>query len=240
MNLIDVQLTKKETWILMEYLPTDLEKFMRANGGNKMLINERFLQSIAYQILSGLNFLHKLQIIHRDIKLANIFYDDKNNIAKIGDFGLSRVFDYDLDSRYSIAGTYAYQPPEVLLGLRQYTNSFDIWSFGCVLVEIVINKNLFGNNTQEGVLKLMYDILGSFNQNILPGYDKFPNSNLIINLPEKNGIGLINYIKANEKIEFENNDFYDFIEKVLCIDPTKRINAKDCLNHAWLKNLKNF
>ena len=237
-NLIDVQLTKKETWLLIEYLPTDLEKFFNENTQNQKVMNEKFLQNIAYQTLNGLKKLHELKIIHRDIKLTNIFFDDKKNIAKIGDFGLSRMFDYSLDSKYSIAGTFAYQPPEILLGSRQYSTSFDIWSLGCVLVEIVTNRNLFGEETPQGVLKLIYDIFGSFNQNVLPGFDKFPNSNLIVNLPEKNGIGLINYIKANQKFNFENEDFYDFIKKMLYLDPTRRMSAKDCLNHPWLKQFK--
>lgn len=237
-NLIDFQLTKKETWLLIEYLPTDLERFFNENSQNPNVMNEKFLQNIAYQTLNGLKKLHELNIMHRDIKLTNIFFDDKKNIVKIGDFGLSRMFDYSFDSKYTIAGTFAYQPPEVLLGSRQYSTSFDIWSLGCVLVEICTNRNLFGKETPQGVLKLIYEIFGSFNQNSLRGYDKFPNSNLIINLPKKNGIGLINYIKANQKFNFENEEFYDFIKKVLKLDPTRRMSAKDCLNHPWLKRFK--
>lgn len=237
-NLIDVNFEKKETWILMEYLPTDLTRFFNSNSQNPNVMNETFFKNIAYQIANGLYFLHKSQIIHRDIKASNIFYDPNNNIVKIGDFGLSRIVDYNPNNRYTLAGTFAYQPPEVLLGFRQYNKTFDIWSFGVVLVEICTNENLFGKSTEIGVLKLIYEIFGSFNQNILPGYDKFPNSNLIEGLPEKKGIGLINYIKAHEKFKFENEYFYDFIQKAICIDPAKRISAKDCLNHPWFKNLE--
>ena len=59
-----------------------------------------------------------------------------------------------------------------------------------------------------------------------------------MNLPEKNGMGLINYIKTYKKFEFENENFYDLIEKMLCIDPSKRINACNCLNHPWFKDFK--
>ena len=236
-NLLDFQLEDTETWILMDYLPTDLLKFFDANKNNPNVMNEKFFKNISHQIISGVNHLHSEQIIHRDIKLENILYDEKTNVAKIGDFGLSRIFDYCLDSQYTDVGTYPYKPPEVLLGLKKYTTAFDVWSIGCLLVQICTMSLLFGANDSLEVLKLMYEIFGSFNDNVLPGFRSFPNANLIINLPEKEGIGLVEYIKRKKKFEFKDNKFYDLIEKMLCIDPTKRISAKQCLDHSWFKDL---
>ena len=235
-NLFDYKLQDKETWILMEYIPTDLRKFYLSNRNNPKFMNERFFKNIAFQIFCGINHLHSELIIHRDIKLENLFYYEKNNVVKIGDFGLSRILDYDETSKYTLAGTFPYQPPEVLMGLRQYSTPFDIWSIGCILVEICTMRHLFGANDEQGALAKMYYIFGSFNDKVLPGYKNFPNSNLIIKLPERNGIGLVEYIKQNEKFKFENNYFYDLIEKILCIDPTKRITAKECLSHPWFRD----
>lgn len=239
-NFLDYKLLDTETWIIMEYLPTDLMGFYKDNKYNEKIMNEKFFKNIAHQILCGVNHLHSQQIIHRDLKLENIFYDDKANIAKIGDFGLSRIFDYSLESQYTDVGTYPFKPPEVLLGLRKYTTAFDIWSVGCLLVQICTMTLIFGANDPVGVLKLMYSIFGNFNDNILPGFSKFPNANLILNLPEKEGSGLREYIRMYKKFEFENDDFYDLIEKMLCIDPTKRITAKGCLSHRWFSNLDVF
>ena len=239
-NLLDYKVTDTETLILMDYVPSDLKKFFIANKNEPKVMNEKFFKNIAHQIISGVNHLHSQQIIHRDLKLENILYDEKNNIAKIGDFGLSRIFDYCLESQYTDVGTYPYKPPEILLGLKKYTTAFDIWSIGCLLVQICTLSLLFGANDPVGVLKLMYDIFGSFNDSVLPGYKDFPNSNLIINLPENKGFGLIEYIKQNKKFDFENDNFYDLITKMLCIDPTKRISAKECLEHPWFKNLDLF
>ena len=239
-NLLDYDIGETETLILMEYVPTDLMKFFAKNKNEPKIMNEKFFKNIAHQIICGVNHLHSLQIIHRDIKLENILYDEKNNIAKIGDFGLSRIFDYSLESQYTDVGTYPYKPPEILLGLKKYTTAFDIWSIGCILVQICTMNLLFCANDPLGVLKLMYDIFGSFNNNVLPGYKNFPNSNLIMNLPEKKGFGLVEYIKKNKKFEFEKDDFYELIKRMLCIDPTNRISAKECLEHSWFKNLDLF
>ncbi len=236
-NLLDFNLNRngRGTCLLMEYLDTDLGKFFHENRENPNVMNEEFLKNISFQILSGLNFLHENNIIHRDIKLENIFYDTKNNIAKIGDFGLSRQIDYDLSTQYTDVGTYPYKPPELLLGMTNYSTSFDIWSTGCILVEICIGTHLFGKDNALGVIKLMYNIFGSFNDDILPGFKSFPNYKQLKALPITKGVGLIRYLKENQKFEV-NYDFYNLIEKMLCIDPTKRINAKDCLEHKWFSS----
>lgn len=238
-NLIDYNLCheEREIWILMDYLPTDLGKFFADNKKNPNVMNEQFFKKIAYQILNGVNYLHKKQIMHRDLKLENILYDEKKNIARIADFGLSRQFDYDISCQYTDVGTYPYKPPELILGLTHYSTAFDLWSIGCIFVEIVTGSHLFGEDNALGVLKLMVNIFGSFNEKVLPDFKHFPNSQLLENLPQIEGIGLRNYIKSKKKFEFEDDKFYDLIERILCIDPTLRINAKDCLLHSWFSNM---
>ena len=238
-RMIDFNLCfeKKEIWILMEYLPTDLMKFLSENKHNKDVMNEKFFKKLAYQIINGAKFLHENRIIHRDIKLENILYDKNTQTVKIGDFGLSRIYDYEFSLEYTDVGTYPYKPPELILGLKKYTTAFDVWSIGCLLVQICTMSHLFGENNSLGVIKLMFKIFGSFNDNVLPGYKKFPCSYLLDKLPENKGIGLINYIKRYQQFDFEDDNFYDLILKMLCIDPTKRISAKECLSHSWFKNV---
>ena len=241
-NIIDINFSNEESWILMEYVPTDLRKFFWKNKNNKKYMNEKFFKNIAYQIICGVKFIHSELIVHRDLKPENIFYDDKNNIVKIGDFGLSVKLDFNPEREYSSAGTYPYMPPDVILGLKKYGNSFDIWSVGCVLFEICTASRLIDckpDDAAEVVLQLMYNIFGSFNDNILPGYKSFPRSYYLNNLKETKGIGLNNLIKEKKKFEFENDNFFDLIGKMLCINPTKRISAKDCLSHPWFDDLKN-
>ena len=238
MNLKDFKFCKedREIWILMDYMPMDLGKFFSLNRNNEKIMNERFFKNIAFQILSGVNYLHQNMIIHRDLKLENILYDEESKIAKITDFGLSRQFDYDISTQYTDVGTYPYKPPELILGLTHYSTAFDIWSLGCIFVEICTGTHLFGENDALGVIKLMYKIFGPFNDSVLPGFKSFPSSKILEGLPQNEGIGLINYIKPKLIFKFENDDFFDLISKMLCIDPTKRINAKDCLSHRWLTN----
>jgi len=252
LNLIEFYIDKKshETWILMDYIPTDLGQFFEENSKNKNVMNENFFKNISKQILRGVNYLHEIMIIHRDLKLENILYDSEHNVVKIGDFGLSRLFDYEVNNKYTNVGTPAYQPPELLLGLDHYSTSFDIWSVGCIFVAICTGKILFGeknsllvdtnsqikDNNSLGVLKFIIKIFGTLNDKNLPGFNNYPNSGILKNLTETKGIGLINYIKAHQLFHFENDNFYDLIQKMICIDPIKRISAKECLEHPWLKD----
>ena len=52
----------------------------------------------------------------------------------------------------------------------------------------------------------------------------------------REGKGLINFIKENQKFKFLNDDFYDLINSMLCIDPTKRITAEKAMKHSWFAN----
>jgi len=86
------------------------------------------------QICLGLNYIHSKRIMHRDLKVSNIFLT-ANNIAKIGDFGISKVLQEVLDFTISTVGTPFYMSPEVCQG-RSYTLKSDIWGLGCLLYEL--------------------------------------------------------------------------------------------------------
>ena len=241
MYLIDYTFCEEDRtlWILMDYFPTNLKSFFHANKNNPNIMNENFLKSIVYQILNGVNHLHQNMVIHRDLKLENLLYDEEKNLVRITDFGLSRQFDCDVNTKFTNAGFYPYKPPEIVLGLTHYSTEVDIWSVGCIIVEILTGKILFGEDSSLGVLKLMINIFGTFDEDLLPGFENFPNSKYLNDIPTCTGVGLKNFI-AEKKLKIfklENDMLYDLIEKMLTVDPTKRINAKECLSHPWFLNL---
>ncbi|CCW64450.1 unnamed protein product [Phytomonas sp. EM1] len=88
---------------------------------------------IIHDIASGIAYLHNQGIIHRDIKPANILF--ANNVAKLGDFG-SAVRVHERHPLTNMKGTLSYMAPEVILG-EPYGKPCDMWSFGCVLTDIM-------------------------------------------------------------------------------------------------------
>lgn len=237
LKLLDFQINEedREVWILMDYLPFNLLKYFETHK----LIDESFIKNISYQLVSGIDYLHSESIIHRDLKLENILYDDKTKQLKIGDMGLCRRIPFELlYGNLTDAGTYHYRPPEVIFGLLQYSFSFDIWSLGCLIAALVLGEYLFFATSEDivGLVKSLYRIYGRFNENLLPGIKKLPNYHLVKHLPEpeETPLGIKTYIKKNAKCELSDN-FFDLIEKMLTVDPVKRISANESLDHPWFK-----
>lgn len=82
-------------------------------------------------IVSGVKYIHSQRIIHRDLKLGNIFIDGKFNV-KIGDFGLATKLEFKRECKRTVCGTPNYIAPEVLEG-KGYHFEVDIWSIGVIL-----------------------------------------------------------------------------------------------------------
>lgn len=97
------------------------------------------------QILLGVKYLHDSKIIHRDLKLGNIFLNDEMEI-KLGDFGLATRVDFDGERKRTLCGTPNYIAPEVL-GKKGHSYEVDIWSIGCILYTLLVGKPPFETQT---------------------------------------------------------------------------------------------
>lgn len=119
----------KFIFIQMELCKETLKCYLNSN---ELDFNEKL--SITKQIINGLMFIHQNDIIHRDLKLTNIFIS-LNDIIKIGDFGLAtNISNIDNDE----VGTYGYIAPEIFNG-EKYSFKSDIYSLGVIILEIFKN-----------------------------------------------------------------------------------------------------
>ena len=103
---------------------------------------------VALDILRGLKFLHSSNIIHRDIKSANIFF--VAGVAKLGDLNVSKVMEGQFASTQT--GTPYYTAPEIWMG-KKYTSTCDIWSLGCLLYEMCCSRPPFMAKDFPGLSK---------------------------------------------------------------------------------------
>ena len=103
------------------------------------------------QILKGYKHLLSLNIIHRDIKSANILLANDKNTIKFIDFGLSKIFEVDLNR--TILGTPLYMAPE-LLNNTSYDSKSDIWSLGVLLYEMVYGVTPFHHHKKIETLEV--------------------------------------------------------------------------------------
>ena len=127
----------------MEYCDgMDLRQLIDKHNKEKKPINEILIYNIVLDICLGIKEIHKKNIIHRDLNPKNIF-KLKNNKIKIGDFGISKQLDKNKKYASTQAGTFEYNPPEFFK--KKYTNKIDIWSFGCIIYELLTLNYCFEN-----------------------------------------------------------------------------------------------
>lgn len=138
-----------------------------AGGSVQTMLNsygalpEPLVRSFVRQILTGLSYLHGKDIIHRDIKGANILVDNKGTI-KISDFGISKKLEasnilsgaHNNKHRPSLQGSVFWMAPEVVKQ-TSHTRKADIWSLGCLVVEMMTGQHPYPDCTQlQAIFKI--------------------------------------------------------------------------------------
>ncbi|XP_022101720.1 serine/threonine-protein kinase PLK3-like isoform X1 [Acanthaster planci] len=93
------------------------------------------------QIIEGVRYLHSHCVLHRDLKLGNMFLTDDMGV-KIGDFGLAAKLEFQGDRKRTMCGTPNYIAPEVL-GKIGHSFEADVWALGCILYTMLVGKPPF-------------------------------------------------------------------------------------------------
>jgi polo-like kinase 1 len=114
-------------------------------------LTEIEIQCYICQLVSALKYLHSNRIIHRDIKLGNLFLNEKMEL-KIGDFGLATKLEFEGERKRTICGTPNYIAPEIIDGRHGHSYEVDLWSLGVLIYTLSVGKPPFETND----IKLTY------------------------------------------------------------------------------------
>jgi mitogen-activated protein kinase 1/3 len=115
------------------------------------------VQYFLYQLLWGLKYVHSANVLHRDLKPSNLLVN-ANCDLKIADFGLARTTsDTNFMTEYVV--TRWYRAPELLLNCSEYTEAIDVWSVGCIFMELLNRKPLFPGKDYVQQLVLITEVL---------------------------------------------------------------------------------
>jgi len=138
--------------LVMEYAEKgDVLQKIEANFKRHNTFPEYELWSTMIQCLCGLKALHDLNVMHRDIKCANILISARGE-CKLADFNVSKVVNHKEGFLHTQTGTPYYASPEVWKD-RPYDFKSDIWSLGCVLYEMAALRPPFKANDMAGLYK---------------------------------------------------------------------------------------
>jgi protein kinase len=165
---------------------------------------------------------------HRDIKPENLLWD--NDTLKIADFGLAR----EIRSRppyTEYISTRWYRAPEIVLRHEFYNSPVDIWAVGAIMAELYTLKPIFQGSSETDQLFKILSILGT------PGPANWPDgaklaARLGIRLPQFTASSLTSVLPT------ASPDAIDLLAQILSLDPSKRPNAAQALQHAFFKGVK--
>ncbi|XP_031272770.1 mitogen-activated protein kinase homolog MMK1 [Pistacia vera] len=213
-----------DVYIAYELMDTDLHQIIRSNQA----LSEEHCQYFLYQILRGLKYIHSANVLHRDLKPSNLLLN-ANCDLKICDFGLARVTsETDFMTEYVV--TRWYRAPELLLNSSDYTAAIDVWSVGCIFMELMDRKPLFPGRDHVHQLRLLMELIGTPSEADI----EFLNENAkryIRQLPPHNRQSF------TEKFASVHPLAIDLVEKMLTFDPRQRITVEDALAHPYLASL---
>ncbi|KAH7053094.1 kinase-like domain-containing protein [Macrophomina phaseolina] len=144
-----------DVYMVMEYCEQDLASLL---DEHRVQFSLSQVKCLTHQLLEGLEYLHRKDIIHRDIKLENLLLKGKGQL-KIADFGMAREW----APRPLTPGvvTIWYRAPELLLGCSRYTPSVDIWSAGLFVGELLLQMPVLDGNNELEQLSQIVKLLGS-------------------------------------------------------------------------------
>jgi dual specificity tyrosine-phosphorylation-regulated kinase 2/3/4 len=214
----------------------------------------QLVRKFAHSILQCLEVLSRNKIIHCDLKPENILLKQQGRSGiKVIDFGSScyehqRIYTY-IQSRF-------YRAPEVILGAK-YSTAIDMWSFGCILAELLTGYPLLPGEDETDQLACMIELLGMPPQRLIEqskrarnfisskGYPRYctqtqmPDGTVILN-GGRSRRGKVRGPPATKEWSTalkgcDDSLFIDFLRRCLVWDPAERMTPAQALRHTWLR-----
>lgn len=194
-----------------------------------------------YELLKALDYAHSNGIMHRDVKPHNVMIDHNKRILRLIDWGLAEFYHKDQEYNVRVASRY-FKAPELLVDMQDYDYSLDIWSFGCMFVGLIFQKEPFfrGSDNKDQLVKIAR-ILGT--EALDAWIDKY---GIVIDQQFRSMIGTHSKKPWKKLVTPENShlsgaaETLDFVEKILRYDPAERLTAKEAMEHEYFKPIRSL
>jgi p38 MAP kinase len=208
-------------------LGTDLESWSSSNR-----LDRKIFKKILHDILLGLHTMHSASIIHRDVKPSNIVILESGDFNLI-DLGMCKVFGGTLGHQVQ---TQSYRCPEIYMHKEKYDSKIDIWSLGCIAMELVIGRNYFGLEIPEiinnisSLMRTPYEV----KHRELSECENFIRFTISADSIKRNSVS--NILKnADTKFAIKRSDV-NIIRSMLSINPSSRPNTYELLTSRYFSS----
>lgn len=242
-QLLNVFYFRETLFIVYELLRDNLYhiyKYIEECALPKYFTVER-LREVARQCLLTLQCLHQQEVIHCDLKPENILISSLTSCKiKVIDYGNAYLHH---DQRCSYVQSRAYRAPEVVLGLP-YSTKVDLWSLGCILMELFTGKLLFDNRSVQSLLASHISLVGPLPPSLIRAgqlSDHFFASEVDQTLVGKQDGRLCRFRPHKSSIgallaqhDCQDPHLASFVGMLMQPDPERRASASEALQHPFL------
>ncbi|KAI2804511.1 Cyclin-dependent kinase 14 [Blomia tropicalis] len=227
-TLHDIIHTRQTLILVFEFMDTDFSQYLDRHPGG---LNPKNVRLFMFQLLRGLAYCHERRILHRDLKPQNLLINEQGEL-KLADFGLARAKSIPSHTYTNEVASLWYRPPDIMLGSRNYSTSLDMWSVGCIFVEMVCGAPAFpGLKDTIDQLDKIFRVFGTPSLSYLEQYQT----------TETIDFSQCAYVAQTLGQSFpkltQMNQAESLARSFLNLEPRNRISARDALHHPFFSDL---
>jgi len=178
--------------------------------------------------------------MHRDVKPHNVMIDHETRKLRLIDWGLAEFYHPKQQYNVRVASRY-FKGPELLVNMRQYDYSLDMWSLGCMFAGMTFQKEPFfhGRDNHDQLVKIakvlgtagLYEYIKQYDlrldpaiESILSRYQRKPWTKFVNNFNKK----------------YMSNESLDFVDRLLRYDHAKRLTPREAMAHSYFKPIREY
>lgn len=222
-----------QPYAVFEYAHMDLKSVATDKD---YIINASHVKIVAYQLLKGLEAIHKMNIVHRDIKPTHILLSE-SGMLKITGFDKAAFILVDGQPAHSDqTGDLSYLAPESLFGHTQNSDKLDIWSAGCVIAELAYREVLFAEDTVTSQITWIARVLGPFTGSYYTKTAMYADQSKFFEGERTNCSNII--LRDNtvsKSFPLVDARGVSVLRSLLQLLPTARVSAEQALQTKWVR-----